>query len=862
MKTVAARLDPRNLSARSLVSIVAFIAALVCGLGFPLVYLAYEYDERGKILEFKAKLGAGRAARYINEHPKVWRHHGAQLARVIELPQTDDEPVHQRLLDRDGAVIAQNGPPAASPVFRRAAPVYVSGERVGSLETEISLASLLRQAALAAFASVGVSVVAFLGFRMFPLRALDRTIRELEAHNRRFDAALANMSQGLCIFEADLRLAACNERYRQMYRLSEAQVVPGTTLPELLAHRISQGTFPADSNIEAYVADVMRELSRNKVWSKVTELIDGRFIAVANHAMPGGGWVATHDDITEFKRHERELHAQNMRFDAAINNMSHGLSMFDAEDRLLVCNRRYAEIYEIPGHLTGAGTSLETILNHRRASGLIEHHAPPEIFASLRKNQVSVRVHELRDGRSILIKRQPMARGGWVATHEDITEQRRTEAKIAHLAHHDALTDLPNRTLLHEHLEQVCADIQEDKSVAVLCLDLDRFKEVNDTLGHAAGDGLLRAVADRLCACVHEHDVVARIGGDEFAIVQTDAPQPRSATALAAQIIDTLTRPFEINGHQILIGTSVGISVAPNDTTNPRDLLKNADLALYQVKGQGRGTYRFFEPAMDALMHERRQLEIDLRQALAEGEFELHFQPILDLERDRVTEFEALVRWQHPSRGMIPPSDFIPLAEEIGLICGIGQWVLDAACAEAAKWPDDISVSVNLSPVQFKKGDLVGEVTRALAGSNLAPHRLELEITESILLENTEEILAILSRLRDLGIRIAMDDFGIGFSSLSSLSRFHFDKIKIDKSFVHGLGESEHSAAIIEAVATLGARLDMTTTAEGIETADQLVHLRGLGIIEVQGYFIGRPRPAREVGRMVVAAREIIKSAA
>jgi EAL domain-containing protein (putative c-di-GMP-specific phosphodiesterase class I) len=290
--------------------------------------------------------------------------------------------------------------------------------------------------------------------------------------------------------------------------------------------------------------------------------------------------------------------------------------------------------------------------------------------------------------------------------------------------------------------------------------------------------------------------------------------------------------------------------------------LKNADLALYRVKGQGRGTYRFFEPAMDALMHERRQLEIDLRQALADNAFELHFQPILDLEHNRVTEFEALVRWRHPTRGLVLPSEFIPLAEEIGLIGGIGQWVLVAACAEAAGWPKDISVSVNLSPMQFKKGDLVEVVMRALAGAGLAPHRLELEITESILLENTEEILVTLSRLRDLGIRVAMDDFGIGYSSLSSLSRFRFDKIKIDKSFVHGLGKSDHSAAIIEAVATLGARLGMTTTAEGIETADQLGQLRALGIIEVQGYLIGRPRPAHEVGGMVTAAREIIRSAA
>ncbi len=711
-------------------NIAALVATLVCGLGLPLFYLAYEYDERGEILEFKARLGAHRAAKYIYEHQAFWRDHGLRLAEITELPQSGDEPLHQRLVDRDGIVVAENGPPAPPPVLRRKAPVYVSGQRVGWFEAETPLAPLLWQAAVTAFASLAISVAAFFAFRMFPLRALDRTLDEFQANNRRFDAALAYMSQGMCIFDVDMRLVVCNARYRQMYALSESQAVPGTTLRELLAHRLAVRTFPAGSTIDAYMTEVMLDLRRKATWSKVTELADGRFIAVANRAMPGGGWVATHDDITELKQHERELHAQNMRFDAAINNMSHGLSMFDAEHRLLVCNRRYTEIYGIPNQLTRAGTPLEMILDHRRGAGLIEPQAMREIAASLRKNEPSIRVHELQDGRAILIKRQPMARGGWVATHEDITEQRRTEAKIAHLAHHDALTDLPNRTLLHRHLEQACAGLEEGKSIAVLCLDLDRFKEVNDTLGHAAGDELLKAVAERLQASIHEHDTVARIGGDEFAILQTNAPQPNSATALAARVIETLTRPFDINGHQIVIGTSVGISVAPNDTRNPRDLLKNADLALYQVKGRGRGSYRFFEPAMDALMHERRQLEIDLRQALADQAFELHFQPILNLEHDRVTEFEALVRWRHPTRGLTLPSEFIPLAEEIGLIGGIGEWVLGAACAEAAKWPDNISVSVNLSPAQFKKGDLVRVVTRALARSDLAPDRLELEITE------------------------------------------------------------------------------------------------------------------------------------
>jgi diguanylate cyclase (GGDEF)-like protein len=468
----------------------------------------------------------------------------------------------------------------------------------------------------------------------------------------------------------------------------------------------------------------------------------------------------------------------------------------------------------------------------------------------------------MQDGRSIFVKFEPLEGGGWVATHEDITEQRRAEAHIAHLAHHDPLTDLPNRVLLSKRLEETRRIVAGGGSVAVLCLDLDRFKEVNDTLGHPVGDALLKAIAQRLRGCVRETDTVARVGGDEFAIVQAGAAQPQAATALAVRIIETIAAPIEIDGHHIVVGTSVGIAVAPSDTDDTAQLFKYADMALYQVKGRGRGTYRFFEPAMDALMHERRQMEIDLRAAVSDGGFELYYQPIINLDENRVSTFEALLRWNHPHRGMVSPAEFIPLAEETGLIAPIGEWVLRAACAQAATWLGDVRVAVNLSPAQFRHIQLAAVVARALADGGLAANRLEFEITESILLESTEETLAVLQALRNAGVRIAMDDFGIGFSSLRSLRLFPFDKIKIDRSFVRDLNKAEPASAIVEAIAMLGARLDVTITAEGVETAEQLSWVRALGVTEVQGYFISRPRPAGDIPSMLDAVSLTAREAA
>ena len=418
------------------------------------------------------------------------------------------------------------------------------------------------------------------------------------------------------------------------------------------------------------------------------------------------------------------------------------------------------------------------------------------------------------------------------------------------VARHDALTGLSNRVKFREHMEQVLSRVRRGGSVAVLYLDLDGFKGVNDTLGHPAGDELLRAVADRLRGCTRAMDLVARLGGDEFAIVQVDAQQPTDAMALSERVVTMLQQPFEVGEHRIVIGVSVGIAVADAAVTAD-GLLRNADIALYRAKTDGRGTWRFFEPGMDAKMEARRALEADLRRALAERQFEVHYQPLVCASTERLTGFEALLRWNHPERSMVSPSEFIPLAEETGLIRAMGAWVLERACADAAGWPEHVKVAVNLSPVQFLRGNLAHEVEHALAASGLAANRLELEITESVLLQDNDATLGVLHRLRGLGVRISVDDFGTGHSSLSYLRRFPFDKIKIDQSFVRSFGVEKGNIEIIRAVVGLGQALNMEVLAEGVETPEQLRMLQAEGCDELQGYLFSRPKPLQDVADII-----------
>ncbi|SDG99058.1 diguanylate cyclase (GGDEF) domain-containing protein [Bradyrhizobium sp. Rc2d] len=557
---------------------------------------------------------------------------------------------------------------------------------------------------------------------------------------------------------------------------------------------------------------------------------------------------------------QQELQDQTVRLDTAINHMVEGLCMFDAEKRLVVCNERYARLYRLPPELLRTGTSHTEIIRHRIVKGILKgdsSEGAAEQFisklAALPFDAVSSRIDEFADGRLIRVTRQPMAGGGWVATHLDVTEQRRSEAKITHMAQHDALTDLPNRVLLRERMEHAIAVTRNGGlDLAVLMLDLDRFKEVNDTLGHPAGDSLLRAVAARLRECTTETALIARLGGDEFAVIDYVTNPAVEAAALAENIRKALCEPFDLGDHRVTVGTSIGIAIAPRDGNDSDVIMKSADLALYSAKSGGRGAFRFFEPELDELMHARRNLERDMRDALAGRQFELHYQPFVSTATGKTIGFEALLRWHHPQRGLVLPSEFIPLAEETGLIVPLGEWVLRTACAEAAKWPAYVRIAINLSPAQFRSTELVPVVVGALASSGIAPHRLELEVTETVIMHDSDAVFAVLAQLRELGVRIALDDFGTGYSSLSFLQRFPFDKVKIDRSFVGELSSARAEARhLARAVVRFAVSLGKTTTAEGVETKAQLDILHEEGCAETQGYYFSRPMPASDVATML-----------
>ena len=539
-----------------------------------------------------------------------------------------------------------------------------------------------------------------------------------------------------------------------------------------------------------------------------------------------------------------------------LENMSQGVLMFDANAHLVFCNRRYIEMYALPADVAKPGCPLLDLLKHRLTvrtfSGDPEEYLA-ELLAKIAEGNTFHSVVTAGDGRAISILNKPLAGGGWLATHEDVTDRRRAEERIAHMARHDALTDLPNRVLLRERLDHELKRVKRGENLAVLCLDLDHFKSVNDTLGHPIGDELLKLVADRLRGCTREPDTIARLGGDEFAIIMTQMHQPGDAAALSRRIRESIIKPYQVDGHQIITDISIGISIAPIDGVEPDQLLKNADMALYGAKGDGRGMYRFFEAEMDKRMKERRGLEMDLRQALNNGEFELHYQPLVNLQTNEITAFEALLRWNHPGKGLISPADFVPIAEETGLIVSIGEWVLRMACKETANWPAHVKVAVNLSPAQLKSKNLMAIVMSALEDSGMRAERLQLEITETMLMQNTFATLGMLHQLRKLGVQIAMDDFGTGYSSLSYLRSFPFDKIKIDRSFIQDLSNGAEPRAIVHAVAGLAKCLNMISTAEGVETQQQLDTLQAVGCTEMQGYLFSRARPAREVMQLFEA---------
>jgi diguanylate cyclase (GGDEF)-like protein len=561
--------------------------------------------------------------------------------------------------------------------------------------------------------------------------------------------------------------------------------------------------------------------------------------------------IAVTRQVRRLSESEASLMQKSQQLDAAINNMSQGLSMYDDQQRLVVCNKQYVDMYNLPPELSKPGTLVRELLQARADAGL---HSAFKDFATDRIQQVSMgrsfcTIDNLSDGRIISITHQRMENGGWVTIHQDITAQKHAEEKLAHMARYDILTGLANRALFIEKASEALARMRRNGDCfSVLMLDLDRFKAVNDVLGHAIGDSLLQAVAGRLRDVVGRLDCVARLGGDEFAIIHPiEEGQKDSVIGLAANILDSITQPYDLDGRTVVIGTSIGITLAPQDADDADTLVRNADLALYKAKSEGRNRYRFFESAMQAEARDRRELEEDMRRAIACEEFELEYQTIMNLEQRQCCGAEALVRWRHPERGLIPPDQFITLAEESGLIVPLGAWILRRACCDAANWPAHLTVAVNLSPIQFKRSDLVETLKSALQESGLAPERLELEITETILVEKNEENLAALHQIKALGVSVVLDDFGTGYSSMRYLQMFPFDRIKIDKSFIQSMTNHADSAAIVGAIIGLGRSLEIETTAEGVETAEQLTLLRSAGCPLAQGYLFSRPAPLAEL---------------
>lgn len=719
---------------RKLVSAIGLIVSVATAVALPCVFFVVGYTNTSETLAFKGRLNAARVAQYIYTHSEMWQYQRLRLVDLIQLPEAGEKPVRQKIYDQAGKLVLEEGPPLVAPITAQRAPIVVAGTTVGTLVAESSLQETLQETWLVAFLGALFGFAVYFAVKWFPLRVLDRTIgalrdsqKNLADQNERFDAALTNMSQGLCMFDGAGKLLIFNPRFAEIYSLATEKIVPGMTTPQLMALAFGDGK----------ASDV------------------------------------------------------------------------DPEGTLAL---------------------RQVIAQEGKAGSLVQR---------------------LTDGRSISISYRPMPAGGFVVTFEDITQRLHAEERIKRLAHYDTLTELPNRATFYERMESILGHLRRSESVAVLSLDLDRFKSVNDTLGHPIGDLLLKAAADRMQSCVRSEDIVARLGGDEFAILQVPSENPPDINALATRLINVVGAPYDLDGHQVIVGASVGIAIAPNDSDVPDALMKNADLALYRAKADGGGVYRFFEVGMDARMRARHALELDLRKAIKNGEFELYYQPITNVKTGQIASCEALIRWHHPERGMIPPLDFIPIAEETGLIVQVGEWVLRQACAEAMRWPKHITIAVNLSPAQFKSRNLVPMVVSALATSGLPAARLELEITELVLLQDNEGAFAVLHQLRDLGIKIAMDDFGTGYSSLGYLRSFPFDKIKIDQSFIRDLPTKQDSVAIIRAVVGLSSSLGITTTAEGVETKEQLASVTAEGCNEVQGYLFSRPQPAAEVQRIL-----------
>ena len=816
------------------------------------------------------------------------------------------------------------------------------------------------------------------------VRQLSRNERRLQEHldeqKLHLDTAINNMSQGFLMFDSSTRIDIVNQRYLDMYSLSADMVRPGCTIRELLWIRKEEGSFAGD--VDEYCADLMSRLAEGRATSQILMTPQGRSIHILNQPMAGGGWVVTHEDITERRRAEQERDRNREFLDLILENVPAPIFVKHADDRRYVLVNRAGEDFWGIGRADMIGKTAHEIFAAKEADQIAARDdqllqsdkptvderqfiTPARGVRSIAARRMTIRgadgkprylvgvindithikqaeekirrtqafldsiienvpatiiVKDARDFSYIMINRagekmlgiprdqivgkkdgdiygkeqadaitgrdieicnsgEALVRGDHplhtpgngvrtirstrvvlpgddgkpqylLAVLEDTTERAQADARIAHMAHHDALTGLANRALFSEKIEEASARQRRlGDGFAVFMLDLDGFKDINDSLGHPAGDALLKEMAVRLKSTLRVTDVLARFGGDEFAIIQTGEADLRvGAVALAVRLLDVVSQPLDLNGNKVNVATSIGIALAPQDGIEPDELLKKADLALYRTKSEGRNGFNFFDAAMTADADERYRMRNEIRDGIARGEFELHYQPVFDVKTREPCGVETLVRWRHPVKGLMPPDRFIPIAEESGLIVPLGQWILERACADAVTWPEHIRVAVNLSAVQFRKGNLFDVILCALVESGLAPERLELEITESVLLENEADYRVMLQQLKNIGVTIVLDDFGQGYSSLGYITRFPVDKIKIDKAFTQGLSRRVECTAIVSSVLTLARGLEITTTAEGVETEEQFELLRAAGVDVVQGYLFGRPVAKERLG--------------
>ncbi|MGY8633093.1 EAL domain-containing protein [Bradyrhizobium sp. 14AA] len=704
-------------------------------------------------------------------------------------------------------------------------------------------------------ATLSAAVITLILFLI--VRQINRQNREaqqrLESERLRLDTALNNMSQGLILYDAAGYIVTCNRRYADMFGLSHDVIKPGCHIREAMYHRKERDAFNGD--VESFCADVMRIVAEGTVSTRIHQLPNGRAFQVINTPLAQGGWVATIEEITDRRNIEQERDRNYMFLREIIDHIPSQITVKDARTRQYLLINRTAEeqfgqsseavIGKTPFDIypeDSAGIVAEDDSEALQSdTGLFKDEHPWPSLTKGMRYITSTRIG-IRDASG-----EPRY---LISVVEDVTERRRAHEKIAHMAHYDALTDLPNRTLFREQIERELAKVAGGEQFALLYIDVDEFKGINDSLGHHVGDELLKAIASRLRGCLKHGDLIARLGGDEFAVIQTGIQSPDDVLSFVTRIYEAIRQPYHCLGHQLSTDASIGIALAPQDGADLDQLIKNADLAMYGAKAEGRRTHRFFEPEMDACAKARLTMEQDLRQALVNAGFEIHYQPLVDLHSGDVSGCEALLRWRHPERGWISPAEFIPIAEDTGLINELGDWVLRTACNEAATWPAHVRVAVNVSPVQLKCDTLALRIAGALAASGLAPCRLELEITEAVLIRDDEAALSILHQLRSIGVRIALDDFGTGYSSLSYLKRFPFDKIKIDRCFVADIAETSGAPVIVQAVVNIAAASNMTTVAEGVETEAQREMLRALGCTEMQGYLFSPPKPATDVRKL------------